>query len=60
MAKRTGLVEKDYIISSPIPQQTKTYTPIPHKFIIDTVLNSLTDKGFAVNTELYVSNHTLH
>jgi hypothetical protein len=57
MAKRTGIVTKDYLVNSPIPQQTKTYTPIAHEFIINTALDSLKNKGFVVSTELYVANH---
>lgn len=56
MAKRTGLVDKFYLINSPIPQQTKTYTPISHQFIIDTALSNLDNRGFNITTELYVSN----
>jgi hypothetical protein len=60
MAKRTGLVDKSYVIGSPVPEQTSTYTPIPHQFVIDTALNSLQSKGFVVNTELYIANMNAH
>lgn len=56
MAKRTGLVDKSYVTGSPIPQQTKSYTPIAHQFVIDTALNSLQNRGFVVTTEMYIAN----
>jgi hypothetical protein len=60
MAKRTGLVDKSYIINSPVPEQTKSYTPIPHQFVIDIALDTLKNKGFVVNTELYIANMNAH
>jgi hypothetical protein len=56
MAKRTGIVDKASVIDAPLPQQTKTYTPIPHQFVIDTALTNLTQSGFAITTEMYVAN----
>ena len=49
-------MDKEFVINSPIPQQTKTYTPIAHQFVIDTALESLKAKGFVVTTEMYIAN----
>lgn len=47
---------KQYLIDAPLPEQTKTYTVIPHKFIIDTTMEELAAKNFLVECEDYRCN----
>ena len=57
MPKSTkGYVEKDVLITAPLPEQTETYTVISHEFVINTTLQTLNEAGFVVNEQLYRCN----
>jgi hypothetical protein len=58
MAKRSGIVEKSYLLGVPVPQQTKTYTPIPHLYAMDITLKKLSDKNFILLDEIYRCNNS--
>ena len=54
MSKALQLDEsRDYLIKAPLPEQTETYTVIPHKMVIDTVTELLKEKEFAILKENY-------
>ena len=52
-AKAAGRVSRDVLLDAPLPQATKTYTVISHKFVIDTIKDMLAAKGFVVTDEVY-------
>jgi len=58
MAVRTLTTTKDYLISTPLPQATETYTVIEHGFVINKTLELLASKGFEVKNELYRCNQS--
>ena len=53
MNKFSGITTQDYIINAALPEQTETYTVIPHSFIIDKTREALASKGFEIRQELY-------
>lgn len=44
---------EQYLRGVVLPEQTESYTVIPHGVIIDTVRQMLTDNGFTIKEELY-------
>lgn len=44
---------EQYLRAVVLPEQTESYTVIPHGVIIDTVREMLTDNGFTIKEELY-------
>lgn len=52
-----GRVTRDVLLDTPLPQATKTYTVLSHKFIIDTIKDRLAKKGFVVIDEIYGATH---
>lgn len=53
MPTKTGFITKDVLIQTPLPQHGKSYTVIPHKWIIDKATFELKLAGFNVKHELY-------
>ena len=49
-------VSKERLIEAALPAATSTYTVISHEFIINTVMQNLTDNGFNVMEEKYRCN----
>ena len=44
---------RELVISTPLPEETKTYKPVSHEQLIDLTLNSIQSAGFQLNKELY-------
>ena len=44
---------RELVLSTPLPEETKTYKPISHEQLIDLTLNSIQSAGFQLNQELY-------
>lgn len=44
---------RQFLINTPIPEQTRTYKPISHSQIIDTTLDTIDRSGFKVENEIY-------
>lgn len=49
-------IDKNKLISAVLPAQTKTYTVIPHAFVIDNIEQALNSYGFTIEKEEYRSN----
>jgi hypothetical protein len=47
--------QKQTIISTAVPMQTRTYKPIAHEQLIDLTLNAIDRAGFTLGTESYTS-----
>lgn len=45
------------VFAAPLPEGTETHTPVAHKFVIDTVMNLLSDYGFSVNEQAHALSH---
>jgi len=52
-AKAAGRVSRDVLLDASLPQATKTYTVISHKFVIDTLKEKLDARGFVITNEIY-------
>ena len=46
---------KELLLSTPLPQETKSYKPISHEQLIDLTLTGIEKSGFKLETELYNS-----
>ena len=46
---------KELLLSTPLPEQTKSYKPISHEQLIDLTLSGIEKSGFKLETELYSS-----
>lgn len=53
MPAKIGNVSKDFILGVELPENTKSYTVISHKFVIDTVEQELKNYGFTIVDEIY-------
>jgi hypothetical protein len=53
METKTYNTTKELLITTPIPQQTRTYKPVSHNQLIDLTLNSIHQAGFNLDKELY-------
>src|SRR5437870_1680629 len=58
MPKRAGVTTKEHLTSAPLPEQTDTYTVIPHGFVINKTKEVLDRKGFDIVRELYRCNES--
>ena len=58
MPKRTSLTTKDFLINATLPQGTKSYTVIPHDFVINAVAQELQAAGLEIEQELYKATDT--
>jgi hypothetical protein len=56
MARRPIITTQEYLISTPLPEATDTYTVISHETIINETKQLLSSKGFEVVRELYRCN----
>lgn len=48
-------IPKLQLLETPIPELTDSYSPVPHRAIIETVKDSLYSAGFSVENESYTS-----
>ena len=46
---------KELLLTTPLPQETKSYKPISHEQLIDLTLTGIEKSGFKLETELYSS-----
>jgi hypothetical protein len=53
MSKRIGLSTKEYLSNAPLPQQTESYTVIPHGSVMTETEKLLKEKGFSIEREMY-------
>ena len=53
--KKSYVTAKEIIVSTEIPQQTRTYKPISHLQLMDLTLESIYQAGFELETEKYSS-----
>lgn len=53
MSKRIGLATKEYLTNAPLPQQTASYTVIPHGAVMSETEKLLKEKGFIIEKEMY-------
>lgn len=49
----TSFSTKDRLMAVPLPKKTDTYSPVPHKVVIETVLESLDKANIQVISEFY-------
>jgi len=56
MPKRIRVVNRDVLISAPLPSATETYTVISHEFAINTAKRLLSENGFTIVNERYTCN----
>ena len=56
MSKRPSTTTHEYLINAALPEQTDTYTVIPHAAIISRTKDALAKKGFVIERELYRCN----
>jgi hypothetical protein len=56
MPRRTGVVSRETLTSAPLPEATETYTVISHGSVINSTLQTLQEKGFTVEEEIYKCN----
>jgi len=54
--KRIGIVPRSVLVDAALPDATATYTVISHGFIINSILQTLSAKGFVVTKERYTCN----
>lgn len=45
---------KDRLILAPLPKETKSYSPVPHKVVIETIMEGLDKANIKVVTENYI------
>ena len=55
MTQTTFSATRDLIINAPIPEQTRTYKPIPHQQLIDLTLDGIDKAGFKLGKEHYTA-----
>ena len=53
METKTYNTTKELLITTTVPQQTRTYKPVSHNQLIDLTLNSIHQAGFNLDKELY-------
>lgn len=46
-------VTKEILLSTPVPQQTRTYKPVSHGQLIDLTLRGVENAGFKIDKEIY-------
>ena len=51
MTQTTFSATRDLIINAPVPEQTRTYKPIPHQQLIDLTLDGIDKAGFKLGKE---------
>jgi hypothetical protein len=56
MARRPVITTQEYLINTPLPDATDTYTVISHETIINETKQLLSSKGFEIVRELYRCN----
>ncbi len=57
MEKKTYKTDKEILIATPIPLETKSYKPITHEELMDLTLNSIYSSGFKIDKESYFSSN---
>jgi len=56
MSKRTNYVTMEFLETAPLPDQTVSYTVIPHKRVNDKVEAELLSKGFDIEKTIFRAN----
>lgn len=56
MSKRPSTTTHEYLINAALPEQTDTYTVIPHAAVISRTKDALAQKGFVIEREFYRCN----
>jgi hypothetical protein len=51
----SAITTKDILLTTKLPKKTKSYSPVPHKTVIETTLEALDKAGIIVLSELYTS-----
>jgi hypothetical protein len=46
---------KQFLINTPLPEQTRTYKPVSHKQLMDLTLEGIHQAGFSLDKEIYSS-----
>lgn len=46
---------RDFLLSIPQPQKTETYSPVPHGTFINTIQECLSEKGYNISGERYLT-----
>lgn len=54
----TGIDAYSAMLTTPLPEKTKTYTPVSHKEIMNLVRKQLGFRGFRLTDEIYSCNQT--
>lgn len=51
----TNLSTKELILTAPVPEETRTYKPVPHSQVIDVVGEGIIKAGYQIKRELYMA-----
>jgi len=54
----TGIDAYNAMLTTPLPEKTKTYTPVSHTEVMNLVRKQLGFRGFRLNNEIYSCNQT--
>jgi len=57
MKVKTFETTKRLVLSAPLPLETKSYKPVPHKQVIETVLEGIDKAGLELDKEIYSSSY---
>jgi hypothetical protein len=49
--------QEEYLLSIPVPEKTETYSPVPHRVLINEVTEKLKNKGLDIVNKNYWSNN---
>jgi hypothetical protein len=56
MERLKHAVDSRFLINVPVPAQTRTYKPVPHKQLMDLTLEGMAKAGYQLKAEEYLSN----
>ena len=51
----SSISTKDLLLATKLPKKTKSYSPVPHKTVIETTLEALDKANIKVLSEMYTS-----
>jgi hypothetical protein len=49
-------VDSQFLINVPVPAQTRTYKPVPHKQLMDLTLEGMDKAGYQLKAQEYLAN----
>jgi Domain of unknown function (DUF932) len=55
LAPETSFTGRGFLTSVPLPKETKSYSPVPHKVVIETILEEMDKANIKVVSENYIS-----